>query len=314
MKKLLLSCGVAALLMGSAGFAQALPTNEETREPWLHAVTTLTKTISTTENINLPVTVTLNQTVTATPDDFAEASATGNQVNQNNHDCGDCAEKLDVIDGSADTNTGLISINQAAGNDNNQGTLVSAAVDFGPSHHSSGGTTTGGNGSPAAGSGFANAQAEATQINGFDPNAPVETIGNNGNDVEAVDLSQRQATIYKSGNLDRGLVYINQATGNNDNQLNELALAFSERPSGTAIAEAVLGQFNMDNRVGEGASLYSTSSQSGASLIGINKAALIDTSLNNDIGVFGVNQSVGNNGNQANLVSVAAVGSSLPGF
>jgi hypothetical protein len=36
--------------------------------------------------------------------------------------------------------------------------------------------------------------------------------------------------------------------------------------------------------------------------------------MNDNIGVFGVNQSVGNNGNQANLVSVAAVGNNLPSF
>jgi len=48
--------------------------------------------------------------------------------------------------------------------------------------------------------------------------------------------------------------------------------------------------------------------------IGINKSATIDTSLNGDEGIFGVNQAVGNNGNQANIVSVAAVGTNLPSF
>jgi hypothetical protein len=301
MNKLLLTCGAVALLTGAAGFAQAQTT------PWLHGTTTLNKTVTDIENITVTTTVGINEAVTTVADDAAEASATANQTNQGNQDCGNCAEKLDVLEHSSNHDTGLTSINQAGGNDNNQGSLISAAVDTYIPSHTTGGTTggtTGTTGTPGGLQGFAHAQAEATQTNGG-----LGELQGVGNDVEAVDLVFRNAVITDSVNNNVGVSFVNQATGNNANQLNELALAFSERPSGTAIAEADLGQFNLGNRVGEGDSGSEPSAP-----IGIHKSALVTASLNNNVGIFGVNQSAGNNGNQANIVSVAAVGNNLPGF
>jgi hypothetical protein len=296
MKKLLLTCGALALLTGAGGYAQA-----QTSTPWLHSTTTLAKTISETENVNVTTNVAIVQPVTAVVNDAAEASATANQTNQSNKDCGNCAEKLDVLDSSSDLNTGLTSINQAAGNDNNQGTLVSAAIDTYVPSSGGGGTTN----DPGTGQGFAHAQAEATQVNGGTTAGDVAL----NNDVEAVDLQYRTGTIVNSVNSNNGLAFVNQATGNNDNQINELSVAFSERPSGVALAEADLGQFNTGNRVGEGDDGADPSAP-----IGIHKSDTISASMNDNVGVFGVNQSVGNNGNQANLVSVAAVGNNLPSF
>jgi len=338
MKKLLLTCGAVALLTGSAGFAQAQVINPDA---WLHGVTVLDKLIvdnegttdpnhpttvkipadalhgavSATTGITIDTNVIINQVVTDDADDVAEASATAAQVNTNNRDCGNCAEKLDVLNNSSDNDVGLTSINQSAGNNNNQGTLVSAAVDdTGPITTGGGGTSTSGGGTSTSGDpmgGFAHAQAEATQVNGdlgISRDTQETSVGFAGNDVEAVDLTFRNALIDNSVNGNKGLSYVNQATGNNDNQLNELSLAFSERASGVAIAEADLGQFNTGNKVGEGAST------SASPAIGINKNATVTASLNGNTGIFGVNQSVGNNGNQANIVSVAAVGTNLPGF
>jgi hypothetical protein len=270
-------------------------------------VEALFKLAFTVEVINVDTTVTIDQAVTSTPDDAAEASAMADQVNTGNQDCGNCAEKTDTIDGSGLNDVGIVSINQAGGNANNQGTIVSAAVDVdtGSSSGSSGGGSSSGStgGNPGGPAGFAHAQAEATQINGSIPGG--ET---NGNNVQAVDLLFRNALITNSFNSDTGLVYANQATGNNNNQLNMLALAFSERGQGVAIAEADLGQFNTDNKVGEGDTVTNSTP------IGINKNVSILGSLNDNIGVFGVNQSAGNNGNQANIVSVAAIGNNLPSF
>jgi hypothetical protein len=292
MKKLLLTCSVSALLVGAAGYADA-----QVEGAWLHANTVLNKTVVTNEAITIATTVSIIQPVVTLADDAAESSATGQQTNSGNQDCGNCAEKADVLYYSQDTNTGLTSVNQAGGNDNNQGTLVSAAVDtYTGSHTTPSGTPTTPSGTPTAGQGFAHAQAEATQVNST-------------NDVEAVDLTFRNALIDHSDNGNVGLTYTNQATGNNNNQLNELSLAFSERPSGTALAESDLGQFNTGNRVGEGGSTLEAQDP-----VGINKTATVTASLNNNIGVFGVNQSSGNNGNQANIVTIAAVGSNLPGF
>ena len=349
MKKLLLTCGVVALLSGANAYAQVSQLPEPFTPPSppgaapgnppvfsftiadpanplqvevdfgptsLFAVATEDKDVVTNELISINTYVDLNQIVDDTfADDFAEASAMGVQQNSDNHDCSNCAEKTDIIggasssDGAGNLDTGLISINQAGGNMNNQGTLVSAAIDstvppVTPPPPQP--TPTPPTGTPATGGGFAHAQAEATQTNG------AFATGEAGpNDVEAVDLIERLSDIDNSFNHDTGLVYANQATGNNNNQLNELALAFSERPQGVAIAESDLGQFNTDNKVGE-----SGSAESDAALefTGIHKSAQISDSLNNDTGVFGVNQAVGNNGNQANIVSVAAIGTSLPSF
>jgi len=353
MKKLLLTCGVVALLSGASVYAQAQQLPEDFTTPQgavgavvnaptfsgdfaiadpanpvqveidlgatsLFAVATEDKDVITNELISFNTFVDLNQIVDNThADDFAEASAMGVQQNSDNKDCSNCAEKSDIIgggtpaDGSGNNNTGLISINQAGGNMNNQGTLVSAAIDsttpptpvppITPPP-----TPTPPTGTPGTGGGFAHAQAEATQTNG------AFATGEAGpNDVEAVDLITRLSDIDNSFNHDTGLVYANQATGNNNNQLNELALAFSERPQGVAIAESDLGQFNTDNKVGESASLESDLAKD---FTGIHKTAEITDSLNNDTGLFGVNQAVGNNGNQANIASVAAIGTNLTSF
>ena len=109
----------------------------------------------------------------------------------------------------------------------------------------------------------------------------------------------------------RQFVIANMEIAKNTNHPNDPALTLSSRPQGVAIAESDLGQFNTDNKVGESASLESDLSHE---FTGIHKTAEITDSLNNDTGLFGVNQAVGNNGNQANIVSVAAIGTNLPSF
>jgi hypothetical protein len=59
----------------------------------------------------------------------AESDALVNQTNTLNQSCTNCDEKRDTITGSGNTNSGVLSINQAAGNMNNQGNAVSIAVD-----------------------------------------------------------------------------------------------------------------------------------------------------------------------------------------
>jgi hypothetical protein len=331
MKKLLLTCGVVALLAG-AGTAQAQSAADPTGVApdtnfttpvdtgptgvtFLYATAVLDKDVNTQELINITTLVDLDQTVDdTTATGFAESTAMAKQTNTDNHDCGNCAEKTDTINGSGNNNTGLVSINQAAGNMNNQGTLVSAAIDsktFNPPPPPPGvpPTPVTPSGEPVD-PGFAHSQAEATQINGFVLGGVGGIITTPGNDVEAVGLLFRDADITNSLNHDIGLVYANQSSGNNNNQLNELSLAFSERPQGVAIAEADLGQFNIQNKVGESDALINGEGDG----IGINKHATISGSLTDDVGIFGVNQTVGNNGNQANIVSIAAIGTNLPSF
>jgi hypothetical protein len=217
--------------------------------------------------------------VISEPDSAAEANALLNQDNIENEACENCAEKIDTITNSVNANSGIVVTNQAAGSNNNQGSSIAVAVDFG-----GGGTQPD---DPGEGSSFANAQASAEQNNTL-------------NLIEAVNLIFRSASITDSINDNTGVVHVNQSVGNNNNQANGLAIAVGLRPDGgVAIAEADLGQFNTNNQNLE-------SNDGTAPSIGINKDATLTGSVNGNTGVIGVNQTAGNMANQANIVAVAA--------
>lgn len=282
MKKLLLTCASLALLAGPVLAQDASPT-----DPVLVVEDSTIKRIVTREAILVSTLVTANAQIRSAPEKFAESMVTANQANTDNRACGNCAEKEDIIVNSGNDNAGIISMNQASGNNSNQGTIVSVAID----------AITDAPPPPAASDpdsvGFAHASAAATQ-------------SQTGNTINTVNLLYRDALISGSLNSNEGLVYANQSTGNMNNQINVLSLAYSLASSGVALSEAALGQFNTDGRVGE-------SNQVGAS-VGINKLARVTNSMNDNVGILGVNQSTGNMANQANIVSIAAVGNSLPTF
>lgn len=261
----------------------------------------LTKTIDVVETIDVDTDVQLDVEVNLDAEKFAESTAIANQSNFDNEACTNCAEKEDFIRGSATDNQGIVSLNQAGGNLNNQGTLISVAVDA---------DNPGDPGDPGdpGNSGFAESLAAADQRNGT-PDALAGEGGNysdGGNLVETVNILFRSADIRNSFNTNTGLVYGNQATGNMANQVNILSLAFALDDNGVAISEADLGQVNANNVVRE--------SSSAQNPFGIYKVANVNGSLNGNTGIVGVNQSVGNMSNQANIVSIAAVGSDLPTF
>jgi hypothetical protein len=133
--------------------------------------------------------------------------------------------------------------------------------------------------------GFGHAQAHAEQDNTY-------------NLVDAVNLLFRDSLIDRSINGNLGIVHVNQATGNNNNQANGLAIGVALVGQGVALAEADLGQVNTCNEVYE--------SDSGGGDFGINKTATIVDSINGNQGVVGVNQTAGNMANQANIVAIAA--------
>lgn len=70
-------------------------------------------------------------------------------------------------------------------------------------------------------------------------------------------------------------------------------------PEGAAEAEALANVLNEGNRVDDNVGGTSTN-------FGIERDALLDGSINNNTGIVGVNQDVGNMVNQANIVAVAA--------
>ena len=209
----------------------------------------------------------------------AESDALVNQRNDFNEACENCAEKRDFIENSGNTNSGIVTVNQAAGNMNNQASAVSVAIDVRVP-----------NAPPDVpvpdpdDRGFAEAQAAADQRN-------------ENNLVESVNLLFRDAIIRDSFSGNTGVVHVNQAAGNMANQANVLSMAVAFTP-GVALSEADLGQVNAFNTVLE--------SDSGTTLFGVHKSAEITNSVNGNTGIIGVNQSSGNMANQANVVSFAA--------
>lgn len=296
-RKLLMAGGALAALLASPAFADGEIT----------ASTLQNKTITVTETINFDVQVDSELTVVLAPQKFAESLAVANQSNFGNKACENCAEKQDIIIDSANDNTGILSINQASGNANNQGTLFSAAVDVAlpgfddpPPPDAP---------PPVEGEfGFAEASAAVDQRNGTSSATGLE---GEGNIVDTVNILFRDAAISGSFNGNTGLVFANQSAGNFANQVNVLSLAFSLAPSGVALAEADLGQINAQNQVMESDTEVDDDAPAA---VGIVKAAALTGSFNGNVGVFAANQSVGNMSNQANVLSIAAVGASLPTF
>lgn len=217
--------------------------------------------------------------VNVEPVKFAESEAIVNQENTFNEACENCAEKRDQIVDSGTGNSGVLTINQAAGNMNNQGSAISIAVDVVVDPEDPENT------------GFAEAQAAADQLN-------------SDNIVESVDILFREASISNSLNTNSGVVHVNQSAGNMNNQANALSIAVSF-DVGVALAESDLGQLNTLNLVQErNVGFGFDESQP--------KTASITGSVNGNTGVIGVNQSAGNMANQANVVSIAAAVTSLP--
>ena len=242
-----------------------------------------TKDITITETITITKEVDLFTTVLIEPSKFAEADANANQTNINVEACENCAERTDTLSGSVTGNSGVTTVNQAGGNLNNQGAAVSVAVD-----NAGSGTT----GAPDPEFGFAEAQASATQ-------------DNTNSNVETINVLIRNAVMTGSVIGNTGITYVNQSVGNINNQVNELSLAFSNKPNGVALSEANLGQINTGSTVAEGGKAFP---DEGGGPAGVNKSATIDTgSISGNTGIIGVNQEAGNFGNQANIVSFAAV-------
>jgi hypothetical protein len=256
------------------------------------------KDVSVAETINIDKSVSVTATVTLNATKAAEGDTIVNQSNTNNHACDNCAEKLDWIWSSINDNHGAIAVNQAAGNMNNQGNAVTAAVDsreFPP-----------GNNNPpppppnAPPGGFANAQASVDQRMGVDKRLdqgqtnelgrPVYVEDPDPNVINSVNIVFRDADIQDSINHNTGIVQVNQSAGNINNQANTVTLALA-LSGGVALSEADLGQANAYNSVHERH---------------VNKGALIDNSVNANAGLVEVNQTSGNFANQANVVSLGA--------
>jgi hypothetical protein len=292
MRKYLLLSGVAGLALSAL-----IGASTAVADVTVSATITKDKTVTVTESVMIDKVVNLDVVVNSGPSKFAESNAIANQLNNNDRVCENCAEKSDNLVNSVNGNSGVTSVNQAAGNLNNQGSALAAAVDVetGPPPP----TPTPG----PTGDGFAEANASAQQING-DPKMVAPAA--DGNTIDTINIVFRIGLIENSINRNTGATFVNQATGNINNQTNLVSIAFSERAGGVALAESDLGQLNQNDFVQESASSnFSTNTAQGV-LVGIMKTATITGSVDGNTGIVGVNQAVGNFANQANVFSLAA--------
>ncbi|MEJ2122888.1 MAG: hypothetical protein P8Z76_19755 [Alphaproteobacteria bacterium] len=258
-------------LLGAAA-AFALAANTAKADVFVAADVKLDKDIRVVELIAKVKLVALIAVIQARPQKAAESEALINQSNTNNKACENCAEKIDSIVDSLNGNSGITSVNQASGNMNNQGTVIAFSV---------ANVFTDGDGDgngPARG--FAEAQAAGAQLQQF-------------NTVETINVPFRDAIIRGSINRNSGVVTVNQAPGNLNNQANALSIAVARTLQGVALSEAVLGQKNANNNVTE---------------MNTHKRAVIAGSIRNNSGIVAVNQAAGNMANQTNMVAIAATG------
>jgi len=284
----------SALALG-LGLATAFVAPPASADVFVTATITKDKDITITETIHITKIVDIEAVVVITPDKAAESDALVNQTNDLNEACTNCDEKTETTFNSGNANAGILSVNQAAGNMNNQGNVVSAALDVrvGPPPGDGGDEP-----SPSDIGGFAESQAAAEQDNLL-------------NIVDTVNLLFRDSTIQDSYNDNTGIVHANQASGNMNNQANVLSIAVSliSTPGlpAVALSEADLGQENIANL-----NLESDAGDPGGdptlpATIGINKTASLIGSVLANTGIVGINQSAGNMANQANVVALSAV-------
>jgi hypothetical protein len=285
---------------------------------------TVTRTKTTT--INEPTTINKTETVTVTDTQPLNSEAAG-QVTINSSVTGAVVGTADVVDPligtindpeiptfvgdennydihrSATTtnsmlrNTGLGELNQDVGNNSNQGNAVAAGFVFG-------------------GNDLVKAEAYVEQLSTDNSSRNIEdgnpaSPGNNlvpnpafntGNPSLTPDqgplLPQISASMTGSMDNNTGVFFANQNAGNNNQQHNALAAAIGDNAF-TALADAGLHQLNSGNHVYD---------------VNTVKQDTVNNSVNSNSGIVALNQSVGDNNNQATVINVAAISSfvSLP--
>jgi hypothetical protein len=266
MKRFLSSLAVAALVL-----LVGLPARAEV---YVYGEVSKDKDVEVNEDVNIDKDIDIDVTVDVTLEKAAEADAVVNQENFDNEGCENCAEKLNLIDARAFANDdGVVNVNQATGNMNNQGNALSLSVDAG---------SDGDDGDEATPGALTHSQAAVAQ-----------DADSNTADLENIDY--REDIIQGTAFIDvTGVVNVNQAAGNMNNQANAEAIALGG-DSVVALSEADLGQFNTCNAVTEGGELgvYKSDYITGAAFFRF-------------AGVAGVNQASGNMNNQTNTLSLSA--------
>ena len=251
MKRLAIILALAALVG-----AQAVPADA------FVAVTALiekTKDVFVAETITKTKTVEINVSMEEDRDGAAEAQALSNQINAGN-EAGPSQdeaanpenmllEKHVIITDSINDNSGIVGVNQDAGNMVNQANVVAMAI-------------------TNSDTAVTNSQAEASQLSLFNSSFHHELEVDTSGDLTA--------TIANSVNRNAGIVGVNQNVGNMNNQTNTVALAVGIG-SMFALSEAALGQVNVGNHVDEISTVkYNTISNSvnaNTGIVGVNQSS-----------------------------------------
>jgi hypothetical protein len=257
MKKIL--AGLTGVLML---LALSLPARAEV---YVYGEINKVKNVDVDEDVNIDKDIDIDAKVDVDLDSAAEAGTVvnaemgENTVEKTGTNLG--PETLAEIDGDAFGGAdGIIQVNQAPGNMNNQGNATAIAVSL--------------DGDKAT---LTHSQAS-------------ESDDNAGNSVNAYDTEITNIINFAFRNL-TGVVSVNQAGGNMNNQHNSVAIAAGDGI--VALSEADLGQFNTDNYVNE-VNTYKTDMITGSA-------------FENFSGVLSVNQASGNMNNQSNVVSVSVL-------
>jgi hypothetical protein len=185
-----------------------------------------------------------------------------------------------VIKDSANKNSGILGVNDASGNFNNQGnTAAVTSAGFESDRQTASdrgeGSRPGRRGHRGPRGALAHAVAFAFQ----------------GNAINGYMSAKKEVTARIEGSVsdNSGIAGVNNAGGSQNNQANTVAVAAGLNTS-IALGEATLAQANALGFV--------------CITAGFNDAR-IDNSINNNSGIVGVNNSAGVQNNQANVVAVA---------
>ncbi len=245
------------------------------------------------ERIGIAKFITADANIFIDAEKFAESFALVNQNNFANTACSNCAEKQDYIFQSFNNSTGLISANQASGNQNNQGSATSIAYDFSGAPDSPLPPTTPGE-PPTTGEhprtpgGFAESQAAVSQNNGvvfLRPDEGTAASINGGPENPLSDASEGNFGSYTSSFPDA--------------PLDQGGFANVD-----LVRSAVLAGLNAD-----GAAFLPTDPSLFANHVKtvnvVFRNAVVDASFSGNSGVLHGNQAAGNMNNQANALSLA---------
>ena len=142
------------------------------------------------------------------------------------------------------------------------------------------------------------------RIDGAAEAQSIVNVSNSGNEVErsprgdgVTDFDiRRTARITTSINSNSGIVGVNQDVGNMVNQSNVVSFAFDASGSAFTNSQAEMSQDITKNKVTE-LERFDPSV--------VNRSATLTLSVDNNIGIVGVNQNAGNMNNQTNTLAVA---------